>query len=229
MQSICIPLLPLQAKSHKRGTQIAGSEPLSRCSLYNELSLLAKFADRPNFPTLSGLLTSEKLLRMKKNSSILMESNILQSKIGVYPRCSPCKRQRSGHRYCGTETAIKACLNWPPNQSTEPGPVKETLPQDAVAKDTDRGSLPVNRQGTKSKGVGRVNGANKQVKKGSESSGLQQERGGSETESPSSPENEATRLLLDGDWTESQLTALQVGLQRNLSFQVYQSTVLQSC
>lgn len=38
-----------------------------------------------------------------------------QVRIGVYPRCPACKTAKQGYRYCGTETAVKGCFNWPLN------------------------------------------------------------------------------------------------------------------
>ena len=37
--------------------------------------------------------------------------------VGVFPRCVECKRRRKAYAYCGTESAVRACLNWPPKEA----------------------------------------------------------------------------------------------------------------
>ena len=124
----------------------------------------------------------------------------------MYPRCSPCKRQRSGHKYCGTETAIKACLNWPTNNLIEPENAAQAAKANGTAESTPVRKGKVNGKGN---GKGRVSEAGQKRKGRSDPSESQAEINESEAE-PLSPQDEARRLLLDDDWTESQLTALQV-------------------
>ena len=84
----------------------------------------------------------------------------MQVKIGVFPRCSACRKAKKSFAYCGTESAVRACLNWPPEAQ---------LPSSAVESQTKKDVQPIviqaahQNQGTRkaSGGLGKSPAANR--------------------------------------------------------------------
>lgn len=156
------------------------------------------------------LIDKEQSTTMRRQT--VDELDMLQVRIGVFPRCSPCKRQRSSNRYCGTETAVKGCLNWPPKKMGEPKLARQAVTQATEAHDTAEDKKPVLKEKHPRKGKAQASKVSDQDVQIALMSGRQEEQSELDVASPCSPQDEARRLLLGGGWTDSQLAALQVSL-----------------
>lgn len=158
---------------------------------------------------MSGRLSS--LVRLTNQHSFSV-APWLQGKVGVYPRCEVCKRQRPPKSFCGTDSALPKCLNREGNAApstpvaAHPAVKRRGRPPKTVARLADTCAPVTGRK------RGRPTKADSKAEPKQPEEDLEASEGSPDDPTDSSEAEEAgTEEDLEQDgWTESQVRALQV-------------------